>query len=123
MAAGRGNEFRVAGDESRKTAESANRRRSRRWPLGKRVAVATKKTKRRRARDERAFLFLGKRIGSADLMTPERKESRRGRVRGPDGLAPVRLRALKLLAAVGPVKIPARSPRAARTLDRMGDKE
>jgi hypothetical protein len=75
------------------------------------------------ARDERAFLFLGKRIGSADLMTPERKERRRGRVCGPDGLAPVRLRALKLLAAVGLVKIPARSPRVARALDRMGDKE
>jgi hypothetical protein len=56
-------------------------------------------------------------------MIPKRKESRRERVCGPDGLAPVRLRALKLLAAVGPVKIPARSPRAARTLDRMGDKE
>ena len=56
-------------------------------------------------------------------MKSKRIEVRRGRVRGPDGLAPVRLRALKLLAAVGPVKIPARSPRAARTLDRMGDKE
>ena len=72
---------------------------------------------------ERAFLFLGKRIDYSDLMTPERKESRHGRVCGPDGLAPVRLRALKLLAAVGPVKIPERSPPAARTLDRLGDKE
>ena len=54
-------------------------------------------------------------------MKSKRIEVRRGRVREPDGLAPVRWRALELLAAIGQVKIPARSPRAARTLDRMGD--
>jgi len=41
-------------------------------------------------------------------MKSKRIEDRRGRVRGPDGLTSMRLLALKLLAAVGPVKI---SPR------------
>lgn len=41
-------------------------------------------------------------------MKSKRFEVRRGRVRGPDGLASMGLRALKLLAAIGPVKI---SPR------------
>ena len=63
-----------------------------------------------------ALFYFWEVLISFGHMKSKRIGGRRGRVRGPDGLASVRL-----LVAIGQVKIPARSPRAARTLDRMGD--
>jgi hypothetical protein len=65
--------------------------------------------KRHKKAERARFFIFGNGIKLRWFMKSKRIEDRRGRVRGPDGLAPVRLRALELLAAVGPVKIPARA--------------
>lgn len=65
-----------------------------------------------------ALFIFRKVLISFGHMKSKRIQGRRGRVRGPDGLASVRSRALELLAAIGQVEIPARSPRVVRTLDR-----
>ena len=50
-------------------------------------------------------------------MKAKRNKRHRGRVRELERLAAVRVRAMQLLAAVGQVELPPRSPRAPRALD------